>query len=314
MDVVGLVVEKEWRGAGGTERGLRGMNVDEKVEHSFAPGRGRGSGEFLGPGIRLLAPAILILVVESDRLDLFQHLRIAEYRGGPHALGAIAIHQRPTLLGRAAGAAQLDGSAAAGDVPTVRACDVSVLAVRQLDLDYIAVDADRAHRSRRGSGRGDRDESGGSRLPPDEVEGRGTRARKARRCGAQQLTFEHQMQRELHAGTGAGAEHDRAGGGWREARHVGDEVVLHRRGRPLSRRLHVDCPRRMPGQLHQVRLLTSELQDVEQIFGTRHQRPGEWRRIPLEPRPTLLPHRTRGSARSRRAATCRRSAGRCGPG
>src|SRR6266516_4469904 len=67
-DVVRLVIEPQRRRSGGAEAQVGLRHLDREVERLVIPTDVSDRGKVLGPGVRLLAAAILVLELESQRL------------------------------------------------------------------------------------------------------------------------------------------------------------------------------------------------------------------------------------------------------
>src|SRR5438445_420572 len=84
VDVVRLVVEPERRGVGRAEAKLELGHIHREIQGRVVPSRVRQRGEIVGPAIRLLAAAILVLELEPQGLALVEAVRRAvEGRGVP---------------------------------------------------------------------------------------------------------------------------------------------------------------------------------------------------------------------------------------
>src|SRR5215208_3837620 len=141
VDLIRLVVEAKWgRGRIASDH-YRLHHLHSQRERLIGPVHDHRRRKVIWPGIRFLAAAVLVLVIEPKRLGLLEALHAPVQRGG---LGYVERrgmnHERPfpdeglEWLGVPPGTSQTGRSGGRSDLPTFSGRQVSVHPVVRLDL------------------------------------------------------------------------------------------------------------------------------------------------------------------------------------
>ena len=283
MDVVRLVVEPQRWGCGSAEAQVGLRHLDRQVKRLVVPPDVSGRGKVLGPGVRFLAAAILVLELEPQRLAGIEPVARAVKRRRPidaqrranRRLGEIELDQ---WLKRRLGiprAAESYAPRRSGDLPAQRGRRVAVHPACRFDLDDAAFHPYTAHER----GCADRLEH---RHEPDAAP---SRAQQVERCaraaprqprsfGAEQLSFK-QKERRQRSAIGCQLEGYRSLRLGSEALGARRELILQLGVLPPSPRHHVAAPLEVPRQLEQMILATRQLDDVEQVRWAGHHCAGD---------------------------------------
>ena len=319
VDVVRLVVQSERRRRGVPDPELGLPDVHADIDAVLVPVHRGGGGELLGARIWLLASAVLVLVIELQRLGEIEavepavergRIRHAEGHAGRRRAAGVVDERSRGLGGLSPETAELDRGPLDGHVPPVAGVDVPLHAAGRLHLDEVAAHPPVAHDrcGRRYLDHRDQPHSRASRALQVEHSGR-TAAGQSRRLPTEQLGPRVEVEHQPPAVRGGGVKAQGAGSAGHEALQSADELAGPGLIRlPSAGRLG-DHGVRMPRQLDRVRLRGGQLDHVEEVARARHQgarelapaaaRPGPVSRL-AESRALRVGRRLGGAVETRR--------------
>src|SRR6266511_451349 len=279
VDVVGLVVEQQWRRARGPETEIGFRDLDGEVKRIVVPGDVGQAREVFGARVWLLAAAVLVLERQLERLARVEPVeRTVERRRLAHPQRRAEGRRRPVeleqrrerRLGLARASQPHASPPRAGiDLPAGGGGGVTVDPLRRVHLDHPALRAHAAH-GRRLADRLQRCHDPRTPPPlPHNVERRPLPGSgRSRPVRAQQLALEQQKRLE-HAWAGGELQHDGPRALRDQPLHPRHPLVGQVTGRPRPPP-HVPRPLKMPRQLDDALSAARELDHVEHVPRTRY--------------------------------------------